>query len=58
MYYNVLALCKDGLWLKAHLKYYFSLFFSSLMFLYSVNGTLFLRKGRGEEENVCGMGFI
>jgi hypothetical protein len=34
---------QHGLWLKAHVKYYFSLFFSFLMFLYSVNGTLFLR---------------
>ncbi len=46
---------QHGLWLKAHVKYSFSLFFSSLMFLYLVYGTLFLRKGRGVGKNVCGM---
>lgn len=31
---------QHGLWLKAHVKYYFSLFFSSShMFIYSVNET-------------------
>jgi hypothetical protein len=43
MFYNVLVLCKHGLWLKAHVSYIVSEKFISKSFFYNVNGTLFSR---------------
>jgi hypothetical protein len=52
--YNVHALCKDGLWLKAHVKLEFLEKFNLISFFMKLMEHSF-RKGRGEVENVCGM---